>query len=107
MPGLGVLLVEDDDAIREPLARGLEREGYDLRVAVDGEAGLAAGSDPAVSMVILDIGLPRMDGLEVCRRLRRSRPSLQILMLTARSEEVHAVDGLDAGADDYVAKPFR
>jgi DNA-binding response OmpR family regulator len=102
-----VLLVEDDDAISAPLARGLEREGYELTLAVDGEAGLAAGLDPGVALVILDIGLPRMDGLEVCRRLRDARPRLQILMLTARTEEVHAVDGLDAGADDYIPKPFR
>jgi DNA-binding response OmpR family regulator len=105
--GLGVLLVEDDEAISAPLARGLRREGYELVLAVDGRSGLASGSDPRIAMVILDIGLPDMDGLDVCRQLRAARPSLQILMLTARSEEVHAVDGLDAGADDYIAKPFR
>jgi DNA-binding response OmpR family regulator len=104
---LGVLLVEDDDAISAPLARGLTREGYDVSLAVDGPAGLAAGLQPHVALVILDVGLPFLDGLEVCRRLRAARPKLQILLLTARSEEVHAVDGLDAGADDYVAKPFR
>ena len=107
MPGLGVLLVEDDAAISEPLARGLTREGYDVTLAVDGPAGLSAGLDPQVALVILDVGLPFLDGLEVCRRLRAARPKLQILLLTARSEEVHAVDGLDAGADDYIAKPFR
>lgn len=107
MATLGVLLVEDDEAISAPLARGLRREGYDVALAVDGPAGLAAGLVPAVSLVILDVGLPFMDGLEVCRRLRAARPKLQILLLTARSEEVHAVDGLDAGADDYIAKPFR
>ncbi|MCW2544891.1 MAG: two component transcriptional regulator, winged helix family [Frankiales bacterium] len=107
MSGLGVLLVEDDTAISEPLARGLAREGYGVTLAVDGRSGLAAGLDPQVALVILDVGLPFLDGLEVCRRLRAARPKLQILLLTARSEEVHAVDGLDAGADDYVAKPFR
>lgn len=107
MGALGVLLVEDDSAISEPLARGLSREGYDVRVAVDGPSGLTAGLDPAVSVVILDVGLPFMDGLQVCRKLRTARPRLEILLLTARSEEVHAVDGLDAGADDYIAKPFR
>jgi DNA-binding response OmpR family regulator len=107
VPAIGVLLVEDDEAISAPLMRGLEREGYAMSLATDGDSGLTAGLDPAVSLVILDIGLPGIDGLEVCRRLRSARPKLQILMLTARSEEVHAVDGLDAGADDYVAKPFR
>ncbi len=104
---LKVLLVEDDEAISAPLARGLRREGYDVQVAVDGPSGLAAGLDSSVALVLLDIGLPYLDGLEVCRRLRADRPKLQILLLTARSEEVHAVDGLDAGADDYIAKPFR
>lgn len=107
MPALGVLLVEDDDAISAPLARGLRREGYDVTLATDGPTGLAAGLSPQVALVILDVGLPFLDGLEVCRRLRAARPKLQILLLTARSEEVHAVDGLDAGADDYIAKPFR
>ena len=107
MSGLSVLLVEDDEAISEPLARGLRREGYDVELAVDGPSGLKAGLEPSVSLVILDVGLPHMSGLEVCRRLRAERPRLQILLLTALSEEVHAVDGLDAGADDYVAKPFR
>lgn len=107
MAGLGVLIVEDDEAIRAPLARGLAREGYDVSLAVDGRAGVAAGLRSDVALVILDVGLPYLDGLEVCRRLRAQRPRLQILLLTARSEEVHAVDGLDAGADDYIAKPFR
>lgn len=107
MAGQRVLLVEDDAAISEPLARGLTREGYDVTLAADGPAGLAAGLEPQVALVILDVGLPFLDGLEVCRRLRAARPKLQILLLTARSEEVDAVDGLDAGADDYIAKPFR
>ena len=107
MRQVGILLVEDDEAISAPLARGLTREGYAVTLAVDGPAGLAAGLTPAIDLVILDVGLPFLDGLEVCRRLRAARPKLQILLLTARSEEVHAVDGLDAGADDYIAKPFR
>ena len=102
-----MLLVEDDAAISAPLARGLEREGYEVSLAVDGPAGLKAGLDADVGLVILDVGLPHLDGLEVCRQLRAARPRLQILLLTALSEEVHAVDGLDAGADDYIAKPFR
>jgi DNA-binding response OmpR family regulator len=104
---LHIVLVEDDDAISAPLSRGLRREGYTVTVERDGSSGLHAGLNPQVSLVILDVGLPQMDGLEVCRRLRANRPRLQILLLTALAEEVHAVDGLDAGADDYVAKPFR
>lgn len=101
------MLVEDDPAIAEPLSRGLRREGYDVQVASDGPSGLRAALDPAVPLVILDVGLPQMSGLQVCRQLRSSRPKVQILLLTALAEEVHAVDGLDAGADDYIAKPFR
>lgn len=107
MASLRILLIEDDEAIHAPLSRGLRREGYEVEVRTDGESGLAAGLDPAVSLVILDVGLPRLDGLEVCRRLRAKRRKLQILLLTALAEEVHAVDGLDAGADDYIPKPFR
>ncbi len=102
-----VLLVEDDASIAAPLARSLRREGYDVEAAVDGPTGLEAGLTGRFDVAILDIGLPFMDGLEVCRRLRARLPQLQILLLTARSEEVDFVDGLDAGADDYVAKPFR
>jgi DNA-binding response OmpR family regulator len=104
---LRLVLVEDDEAISAPLSRGLRREGYDVVVERDGPAGLEAALDPKVAIVILDVGLPHLDGLEICRRLRDARPKLQILLLTALAEEVHAVDGLDAGADDYVAKPFR
>lgn len=107
MTALRILLVEDDDGISAPLSRGLRREGYDVTVCTDGENGVRAGLDPSVSLVILDVRLPRLDGLEVCRRLRAARHTLQILLLTALAEEVHAVDGLDAGADDYIAKPFR
>ena len=107
MPPLHILLIEDDEAIHAPLSRGLRREGYDVTVRTDGQTGLEAGLDPSVSLVILDVGLPRLDGLEVCRRLRAARRKLQILVLTALAEEVNAVDGLDAGADDYIAKPFR
>ena len=107
VPPLQILLVEDDEAISAPLARGLTREGYDVAVVHDGAAGLEAGLNPEISMVILDVGLPHLSGLEVCRRLRAARPKLQILILTALAEEVNAVDGLDAGADDYIAKPFR
>lgn len=104
-----VLLVEDDPAIAQPLTRALQREGYQVRPAPTGGAAVAAfgenGSE--ITLVILDLGLPDLDGLEVCRRIRASGKDLPVLMLTARTDEADFVVGLDAGADDYVAKPFR
>jgi DNA-binding response OmpR family regulator len=102
-----LLLVEDDDDIAEPLVGALAREGYVVDRAETGAAALARGLEAAHDLVILDLGLPDLDGLEVCRRLRLAQPTLPILMLTARVEEVDTVVGLDAGADDYVTKPFR
>ena len=101
-----VLLAEDDPAISEPLARALRREGYDVGVSDDGLRALAAAQDNP-DLVILDLGLPSMDGLEVCRRLRAEGRTAPILILTARADEVDTVVGLDAGADDSVTKPFR
>jgi DNA-binding response OmpR family regulator len=103
-----VLLAEDDQAISEPLARALRREGYGVEVCEDGPGALesATGGTP-VDLVVLDIGLPGMDGLEVCRRLRTEGSGVPVLVLTARTDEVDTVVGLDAGADDYVTKPFR
>jgi DNA-binding response OmpR family regulator len=102
-----VLLAEDDPAIAEPLSRALHREGYQVEVVADGPSVLDATQRHPVSLLVLDLGLPRMDGLEVCRRLRSRGDDLPVLMLTARTDEVDFVVGLDAGADDYVAKPFR
>jgi DNA-binding response OmpR family regulator len=102
-----VLLAEDDQAIAEPLARALEREGYVVLLATDGGAALSAALHNNVNLVILDLGLPHIDGLEICRRIRADGRDLLVLMLTARAEEVDLIVGLDAGADDYVAKPFR
>jgi DNA-binding response OmpR family regulator len=102
-----VLLAEDDSAISEPLARALRREGYDVTVREDGPAALATASGGGVDLLVLDLGLPGMDGLEVCRRLRSEGSALPVLVLTARADEVDTVVGLDAGADDYVTKPFR
>jgi len=102
-----VLLVEDDAAIAEPLIRALEREGHGVDHEGDGVAGAAAGVHGSYDLVILDLGLPGLDGVEVCRRIRAARPAVPILMLTARVEEIDAIVGLDAGADDYQAKPFR
>ncbi|NUT48669.1 MAG: response regulator transcription factor [Saccharothrix sp.] len=102
-----VLLAEDDPAIAEPLSRALEREGYQVHVVTDGPGALEAATNSGIDLLVLDLGLPGMDGLEVCRRLRADGRGLPVLMLTARSDEVDFVVGLDAGADDYVAKPFR
>ncbi|KEI46099.1 response regulator transcription factor [Saccharopolyspora rectivirgula] len=102
-----VLLAEDDSAIAVPLSRALEREGYSVRVVEDGPETLREASSGGVDLLVLDLGLPGMDGLEVCRRLRAQGRGLPVLMLTARTDEVDFVVGLDAGADDYVAKPFR
>ena len=102
-----VLLVEDDVAIAEPLARALARDGHDVEHHGDGLGGAAAGIHGTHDVVILDLGLPDIDGVEVCRRIRAARPEVPIMMLTARSDEIDAIIGLDAGADDYQAKPFR
>ncbi|HEV7976120.1 response regulator transcription factor [Amycolatopsis sp.] len=102
-----VLLAEDDPAIADPLSRALQREGYEVRVVGDGPAALEATNEQRIDLLVLDLGLPGMDGLEVCRRLRASGTEVPVLMLTARTDEVDFVVGLDAGADDYVAKPFR
>lgn len=102
-----VLLAEDDDAIAAPLARALGREGYRVEVAATGPEAVEAALTGDFDLLILDLGLPGMDGLEVCRLVRRDAADLAVLLLTARTDEVDFVVGLDAGADDYVGKPFR
>jgi DNA-binding response OmpR family regulator len=101
-----LLLVEDDPSIAEPLMAALRREGHEVTWSPTGAEGLEAAG-PEVDLVLLDLGLPDIDGLEICRQIRARLPELPVLMLTARAEEVDAVVGLDAGADDYVTKPFR
>lgn len=101
-----VLLVEDEADIASPLVRALGREGYAVEQAGSGRDALAAVAKAQHDIVILDLGLPDMDGLEVCRRLRDSGYEGAVLILTARSRELDRVVGLDAGADDYLAKPF-
>jgi two-component system response regulator MprA len=104
-----ILVVDDERAVRESLRRALELEGYDVELAADGEEALAwlePESEAAADAVVLDVLMPGVDGLEVCRRLRRSGSRLPVLMLTARAEVENRVEGLDAGADDYVTKPF-
>jgi DNA-binding response OmpR family regulator len=102
-----VLLAEDDPSISEPLARALRREGYDVGVSADGPGTLEAACNGGIDLIVLDVGLPRLDGLEVCRRIRSAGHAVPVLILTARADEVDTVIGLDAGADDYVTKPFR
>jgi DNA-binding response OmpR family regulator len=102
-----LLLAEDDEGIREPLTRALGREGYVVDAVADGVEAARRGVDEGYDLVVLDIGLPGVDGLEVCRRVRDAHPRLPILILTAQTDELDVVEGLDAGADDYVPKPFR
>jgi two-component system, OmpR family, response regulator MprA len=101
-----VLVVDDDPKILSLLRRGLSFAGYAVDAAVDGEAALAAARDRPPDIVVLDVMLPGVDGLEVCRRLRLGDAALPILMLTARERIPDRVAGLDAGADDYLVKPF-
>ncbi len=100
-----ILIIEDDEAILRFLRRGLAYEGYQVDTAADGESGLEIARDNPPDLVVLDWMLPGLDGLEVCRRLRSGGP-LPILMLTAKDNVSDRVQGLDAGADDYMVKPF-
>ena len=100
-----VLIVEDDPNVSEVVSRYLEREGYLVEAVADGAAGLERALALLPDLVVLDLMLPGVGGLEVCRRLRAVAP-VPVIMLTARSEEVDRIAGLDLGADDYVAKPF-
>jgi DNA-binding response OmpR family regulator len=106
MSGAGILVVEDDESIGSGLERVLDSQGYAVRRLTLGRPALAA-ADEGVGLVILDLGLPDIDGIDVCRRLRAARPDLAILVVTARDQELDVVAGLDAGADDYLVKPFR
>ena len=100
-----ILLVDDEDSIQTLLTFPLERDGYRVVQARDGEEALRRFADEAVDLVVLDVMLPRLDGLEVCKRLR-SQSNVPIIMLTARGEELDKVLGLELGADDYITKPF-
>jgi two-component system response regulator MprA len=107
MRAMKVLVVDDERAVRESLRRALELEGYDVELAADGEEALERlGAPAAADAVILDVLMPGIDGLEVCRRLRAGANAVPVLMLTARAEVDSRVAGLDAGADDYLPKPF-
>jgi two-component system response regulator MprA len=106
MAGVKVLVVEDDPAVRGSLERSLRFEGYEVVSAADGQAALAAVAEHAPDAVLLDLGLPRLGGVEVCRRLRAAGDTTPVLMLTARDATSDRVAGLDVGADDYLPKPF-
>jgi two-component system, OmpR family, response regulator MprA len=101
-----VLVVDDDDAIRSTLARSLGAEGYAVDVAADGHQALTVARDQTPDLVVLDLMLPGLTGLDVCRRLRAAEHHLPIVLLTARDAVADRVTGLEAGADDYLVKPF-
>jgi DNA-binding response OmpR family regulator len=101
-----VLVVEDDAEIADVLRRSLRQEGYEVKTSADGVDALDVATGFVPDLVVLDLGLPRLDGVEVCRRLR-AEGDVPILMLTARAETDDRVGGLDAGADDYLVKPFE
>jgi len=100
-----VLVVEDDETVAEVVRRYLEREGYEVYAVADGRSALARFDDAGADLVVLDIMLPGIDGLEVCRQLR-SRSPVPVIMLTALGEEADRIMGLEIGADDYISKPF-
>jgi len=100
-----ILIVEDEATVRETLALNLRAEGYEVATASDGEAGLAEARSGKPDLVVLDVMLPRLDGLTVCRLLRRES-ALPIILLTARGTETDKIIGLETGADDYIVKPF-
>jgi two-component system, OmpR family, response regulator len=104
-PSPTILLVDDEDAVRKVLAFPLEKDGYTVVQASDGEEALRRFDAGPVDLVVLDIMLPRLDGLEVCKRLRATS-TVPIIMLTARDDELDKVIGLELGADDYITKPF-
>jgi two-component system response regulator MprA len=101
-----VLVVDDDPAVRESLRRSLVFNGYQVEIAADGEQALRAVADSRPDAVVLDVMMPRLDGLATCRALRAAGDDVPVLMLTARDEVADRVAGLDAGADDYLPKPF-
>ncbi len=100
-----ILLVDDEDSVQKLLTYPLERDGFRVVHALDGEEALARFAEEHVDLVVLDVMLPKLDGLEVCKRLR-SESSVPIIMLTARDDELDKVLGLELGADDYITKPF-
>jgi len=103
---VNILIVEDEPVLREGLTDLLDGAGHLVQAVGDGPSGLQRGLNPEVDLIVLDLMLPGMDGIEVCRKVRERRPDVYILMLTARADEEDKVRGLGRGADDYVTKPF-
>lgn len=101
-----LLIVEDEEAIRFLLRQNMEYEGYDVLEAADGEEGLRLAENAGPDLILLDLMLPKMSGMEVCKRLRATGNAVPIIMLTARGEQMDKVIGLKTGADDYITKPF-
>lgn len=101
-----VLIVDDEQSIRTLLKFNLEKDGYEVTLAVDGAEGLTKASTNEFDFIILDLMLPKMDGMEVCKRLRQDKIDTPILMLTAKDDELEKIIGLELGADDYMTKPF-
>ncbi len=101
-----ILVAEDDAEIANGLRDNLQFEGYEVIIANDGEAALQAATERNPDLVLLDIMMPKMDGLEVCKRIREAGRTIPVLMLTAKSQEIDVVRGLEMGADDYISKPF-
>lgn len=106
-PIASILLVEDDEVIGAGLAAALENNGYLVHRALSGTRAVEQAEAQKFDLVLLDLGLPDLDGIEVCRNIRARQPNVAIVMLTARRDEIDVVVGLDAGADDYITKPFR
>ncbi len=104
--GVRILVVDDDRSLRDALRRALSLEGYEIDLAEGGQQALTRIAAAKPDAVVLDVGMPGMDGLEVCRRLRSAGNRVPVLILTARESVEDRIDGLDAGADDYLAKPF-
>lgn len=102
-----ILIIEDEEDLAAALAQGLRREGYAVDTAFEGETGWELAEVNRYDLLVLDLNLPGLDGLEICRSLRRSQPELLILMLTARDQPGQRITGLDSGADDYLIKPFH
>lgn len=108
MPGERILIIEDEEAIAELITESLKRQGYQVLIAYDGDQGLDLALETLPDLLILDLMLPKLDGWEICRRLKEERNTrdILILMLTARRDELDVIKGLELGADDYVSKPF-
>ena len=101
-----ILVIEDDPSILLGVRKSLEYEGYKVLVAKDGEEGLAMAFDARPDLILLDIMLPHVNGFEICRSVRKHEPTLPILIISAKDQEIDKIMGLDLGADDYIAKPF-